>query len=327
VFELINGVTGERLGQLYPNRDEPPSLSHDTSLAVKRSLTLSLGVTDAARINPITDRVLPYMIVGGTRYPLGRYMFTDDTRLISTGGTRGSLKLLDEGNAIDQELSNTFTSRSTVMVSVVDLVTQVTFISTDVEPSPFVAIGAWSSGQTRGQPLDAYTTQGDYFPYWMANDGKFRMIRTKDPAVEIPDIDYDTVKAVRRDSIAKTSDVLQAPNRFIVIGNSSAASASALVGMYDVPPSAPHSIASRGFVIPQTTNTQVATINQAQAMAKNLGIRQTIYERITFESLNDPRFDSYNIIHFLGDNWLDLSWTMTLAPGGLTQHTARKAYL
>jgi hypothetical protein len=327
VFEWLNGLTNASLGFVKPQRDSsPPSLSHDTTQSIKRQLTISLDVNDTAKIDPIADRIQPIAIIGGVEYPLGRYMFTDDTETLSSGGNRGSFTLLDEGFAIDQQLSNAYSSTDLVSTAIANLVKQVSFIKLDIAPSNFSATGAFPGGQTRGQALDAYTTQGDYFPYWMANDGFFRMIRTKDPALEIPDFDWDANLVVIRDSIVHTSDILNAPNRFIVAGNSQEAATIPFVGTYDVPPTAPHSIANRGFVIPDVQNMQLTSQSQAQAMARNLGIRQTIFERITLETSFDPRHDGFNVIRFQGSNWLELRWNVTLTPGSRMKHTMRKSY-
>lgn len=327
-FEWLNGITNQTLGWVKPARDsQPPQITHDTSQSTKRQLTIALDVRDTANIDPVTDRIQPWVTIGNDApWPLGRYMFTDETDALSSGGDRGVFSLFDEGFAIDQQLSETFSSTASVDAAVIDLVRQVSFIKFTLEPTPFQATGAFPLGQTRGQALDAYTTQGDYFPYWMGNDSFFHMIRTMDPAMEIPDFDYDENPRVTRDSGTKTSDLLRAPNRFVVVGNSSSAASAPIVGTYDVPPTAPYSIANRGFVIPDTRNTQLTSTAQAIAMARNLGIRQTIFERLSFTTPFDPRHDSYNIIRFRGDNWLELRWTATLVPGAQMQHTVRKSY-
>lgn len=327
-FEWLNGITNQTLGWVEPLRDsQPPQLTHDTTQSTKRQLTLSLGVRDTAGIDPVQDRIQPWAIIGSDPpWPLGRYMFADDTDSLSSGGSRGAFTLLDEGFAIDQQLDASYSSTATVDIAVVNLVKQVSFIHFDIEPTNFVATGAFTAGQTRGQALDAYNTQGDYFPYWMANDGFFRMIRTKDPALEVPDFDYDGNPRIIRGSISHVSDLLRAPNRFIVVGNSQEAAAVPLVGTYDVPPSAPHSVVNRGFVIPDVQNLQLTSQSQATAMAQNLGIRQTIFERLTFNTAFDPRHDGYNIIRYGGSNWLELRWSATLVPGAFMQHTVRKSY-
>lgn len=326
-WNWINGVTGAIKGKIHPSRSDAPSITHDTSQSIKRQLTINLDSIDTSQIDVITDRILPFVTIGDDPpWPLGRYMFTGETDALTTRGDRGSFTLMDEGFAIDQQLSDPYSSIDTVNLAVIRLVTQVPFIKTQTEPTEFDATGAFAPGSTRGQALTQYTTQGDYFPYWMDNDGFFRMIRTRDPAREIPDFDYDTNHVIKRDSVSHTSDLINAPNRFIVIGNSSAAASSALVGRYDVPPSAPHSIVNRGFVIPNVVNAQVNSQAQVSAMARNLGIRQTIFERVTFDTVIDPRRDSYNITRFEGANWLELAWRMTCMPGGSVQVTMRKSY-
>lgn len=336
-YQLINGVTNTPIRWLHPDKRQVPALAHNTDQSIKRRLTLTLGVTDTAAINPITDRILPSMIVGGVTYPLGRYMFTDDTSARSTGGDRGTFTLLDEGFIIDQPLSKAFTAYTSpalktpanVVFAVTALLTQVnaTLLGASIAPSPYPGGGSWSAGQMRGQILESYATQGDYFPYWMRNDGFFSMIRTIDPALAVADFDFDEGFKVKRDTIMFTNDVLSAPNRFIVISNSSEAQKEPVVGTYDIPPSAPHSIQNRGFVIANTSNIQIASPGQAFAAARNLGIRNTVYERVTCQTALDPRHDSYNIIRFQDDNWLELSWSMNLVAGGAMTHTMRKAYL
>ena len=325
-FELINGVENSPKKFLQPTPTQPPSLTHDTTNGIKRRLSLSLGVDDTADIDPITDRILPQMITGGKTYPLGRYMFTNETDALSTGGSRGGFTLVDEGFVIDQAIEKAITGSIAVRSATKALLEGLPLLGFDMEASSFLTTGAFSPGQTRGQILEAWATQGDYFSYWMGNNGFFRMIRVFDPATRIPDFDYDVGKQVLRDSITRTNDVLNAPNRFVVIANSATAAAGPIAGKYDVPSSAPHSIQNRGFVIPQITDLQVHTSIQAAAAARNIGIRATVFDRISLNTANDPRHDSYNVIHFLGSNWLELSWSMTLVPGGTMSHTMRKAY-
>jgi len=326
-FEWKNAITDETLGWLTPEKEPVPLLTHNTATGVKRTLALNLGTFDTSQVNSLTDRILPSVEIGGTTYPLGRYMFSTDVRRKRTRGDLGMFRLLDEGFIIEQELSAAFFSISTVDAAVLQLLAGLPLVDVDIEPTDFLSTGAWSVGVNRGQPMEAYATQGDYFPYWLDHNGHVRMIRTRDPATEIPDFDLDAGFTVRRDSIDLTSDVLLAPNRFVVISNSGAAETDPLVGTYDVPPSAPHSIAQRGFVIQQTDEIQLGSQDQVAAAARNIGIRQTIFERVTFATPIDPRHDSYNVMNFMGDRWLEIGWSMELRAGGIMEHTARKAYV
>jgi hypothetical protein len=324
-YRLVNGVTGEELGYVTPVRDTTPRLVHNTGQTIKRQLDIALGVADTSRVTPLTDRIVVSMIVGGVEYPLGRYMFTDDSVADSTGGEQSSYVLLDEGFIVDQQLEHATTTTGAVHSTIIKLLEPFTFVK-DVASSDFTTTTTFGAGQSRGQALDTYATQGDYFPFWMNHAGHFRMIRTVDPAVEPATFDFDVGKKVLRDSPVRSSDVLTAPNKFIVISNSGITDQQAIVGAYEVPPSAPHSIAQRGFTIPDVRDVQAFTVTQAVAMARNIGIRATVFERYTLTTALDPRHDSYDVIHWRGDNWLELGWTMELVAGGQMQHTISKAY-
>lgn len=323
-FKLIDGVTGQNLGEINPIR-QPATISHDTSRAIKRDLRITLDTTDQAAIDPIRDRILPYMNVGGQSYPLGRFMFTDVSSLISTGGDRGMATLLDEMFLIDQQLEQGFSSDLAVDNAVRALLSGLPVPAVTIEATPYPAVGGWAAGTTRGQVLDALATQGDYQTPWMNNNGAFAMVRTRDPDTDPPDLDLDTGRRVLRDSVAQTSDVLNAPNRFVVIGNSGSANTIPITGSYDVPANAPHSITNRGFVLPAVFNIQVASLTQAKAVARSLGLRQTISVRVDLETVPDPRHDSYQIIRWRQRNWLELAWSMTCEEGASMRHSLRRS--
>lgn len=341
-FGLINGVTGEILDDLTPIRNTPPILTHDTSRTIKRQIQgLNLGVVDTARIDVISSRVIPYMVIGGVSYPLGRYLFADRIDRVSTGGNLANAVLLDEMFIVDQQLETSYSS--TVVQDADGNVSSATLaqqavtalltglpVTTSIEPSPFYTIGSWAAGTSRGQPIEGLSIDGDWFSPWFDNDGVMRFVRVFDPATAVVTFDFDSGSKVIRDTIAETNDLLTAPNRFIVASNGAVSAANAaipLVGRYDVPSSAPHSIANRGFVIPSVTERQIDTQAQVDAAARNLGQRQTIFERTTLSTAPDPRHDGYDVIRWQGENWLEIGWSLPMVEGSSMAHTLRKSYL
>src|SRR5262245_11442152 len=164
-FTLINGVSGQILGELTPIR-QPATIDHDVTRVIKRSLRMALGVADAAAIDPITDRVLPYMQVGGYAYPLGRYMFSDPTTLTSTGGDRGMVTLMDEMFICDQQLEHGFGITGPADHAVLDLVAGLPLVRVSVEATPYPAVGGWAAGNTRGQVLGSLALLGDFETPW-----------------------------------------------------------------------------------------------------------------------------------------------------------------
>lgn len=334
VFQLINGITGLHKGFVTPLRGTGTALTHDTTRTTKRQLSIALGVADTALVQEETDRILVYMLTGGLTYRLGRYAFTSEQDAVSTGGSRSSDVLLDEMTNVDLQLEAGFPTVAqasavfAVETAVALLLDGLPFITgVDIASSPFPIVGAWSPGTTRGQVLAAMAQQGDYQTPWFGNDGHFKMIRTVNPEEAEPTIDMDRGARVIRDSITATSTLLVAPNRFIVISNGGEAQAAPIVGRYDVPPSAPNSIQSIGFVRPSVSNAQLATQDQANAAARQLGLNNTITRTVQLATPPDPRHDSYDVVRWQGQNWLEIAWSMQLIEGGQMTHTLRRSFV
>jgi hypothetical protein len=339
-FILVNSVLATPPVELHPLRDTTPTLSHDTTRTIKRVIQgLSFGTTDSALINPISSRILLYMTLGGQDFPLGRYMFADTASLTFTNGTITNASLYDEMFMVDQQLENAFSPALTPPALILGvgmncekairtLLTNIA-VTLTMDATPYVTIGSWPAGTNRGSVVEQIALDGDWFSPWFGNDTEMHFVRTFDPIDKIPTFDLDVGNRVIRDSILNTNDLITAPNRFIVISNGTTdddLATGAIVGRADVPTTAPHSIPNRGFVIPSVTERQINTATQAGAIARNLALRQTVYERVELATAPDPRHDSYDVIKWQGDKWLELAWTLPLQEGAAMGHLMRKAY-
>lgn len=339
-FVLVNAVLPNRPVDLHPLTLTTPTLSHDTSRTIKRQLNgLTLGVDESGLINPLTSRIMLYMIVGGQQFPLGRYMFADVSFLQYTNGVIANATMYDEMFMVDQQLENAFgpslmfpilTGGGGVNCAIAaELLLRDIPVTRDFAPTPYMTIGSWTAGTTRGQVMEQLALDGDYFSPWFGNDAKMHMIRTFDPIGAIPMFDLDAGNRVISSSIVNSNDLITAPNRFIVISNGFSDDTQtnvAIVGRADVPTTAPHSIVNRGFVVPSVTERQVNAQDQAGAIARNLALRQVVYERVELATVPDPRHDSYDVIKWQGEKWLELAWTLPLQEGASMSHTMRKAY-
>jgi len=262
----------------------------------------------------------------GTEWLLGKYMFTDSSLAVSTSGDLANVVLNDEMFLVDQQISKGIDGvRKPISTTVSLVMAEFPSITVDQEACFFEGNQAWTVGAGRGQILQDLALAGAMFSPWFDNRGALRLIRAFDPTEKVPDFDFDTGKSVVRAGIVETSDILTAPNRFIVISNTSE-NGTAVVGIGDVPVNAPNSFANRGFYIVQTEDLQLNTASQAQQVANNLALRSTVFERVTLTTPPDPRHDSYNVIKWQGDLWLELAWDMNLSEGGLMNHSLRKAY-
>ena len=321
-FNLINRVTGENLGEITPVRGA--SLTHDTTRTIKRQLSLDLGTVDTAAINTITDMVAVTMVFpNGAEYPLGQYMFTDASRQLFTSGRLGAMALNDQMFLVDQQITKGVNGVGRGVQSVIQEVLNALPITYTMEATYFQSSEAWGIGTNRGGVIESLSVSGDYFSPWFGNDGFMHFIRTFDPATQIPSFNFDVGNKVVREPITETDDLITAPNVFIVISN---AAETEVVGTALVSPSAPHSVFNRGFEIPQVENLQLTDATQAQAVAQGLANRQTIFERVSLTTAPDPRHDSYDVIKWQDDLWLELAWSMALVEGGSMNHLLRRSY-
>lgn len=324
-FERFNGVTGEELGEIYPIRGA--NLTHDSSRVIKRQLNIDLGAVDTARINTITDRIRVFMVFpNGASYPLGVYMFTDASRQMYTSGQLGSMALGDEMFLVDQQITAGISGIGFSTTSVVQQLLAGLPIQWEMDPSPFQATESWGSGTNRGQILEQLSITGDYFSPWFDNTGVMRFIRTFDPGTRLPDFDFDAHSRVIREPIIMTDDLILAPNRFQVSSNSSGDISKEITATFDVPPTAPHSVAQRGFVVASVSNMPLSDASQAAAVAEGLARRRTVFERVSLTTPPDPRHDSYNVVRWQGEKWLEIAWSMSLTEGGAMSHLLRKVY-
>jgi hypothetical protein len=227
---------------------------------------------------------------------------------------------------VDQQITSSINASGLNISTVVEQVLEDLPVSVAIEASPFSSSQSWPIGSTRGQILEALAVAGDYFSPWFGNDGKFHMVRAFDPFTQVAQFDYDAGNQVIRQPIVDTDDLTTAPNRFVVVSNGSTDPTDAVFASADVPVTAPHSIPNRGFVIAQVEQLQIPDVIQATAVAKNLALRQTVFERVTLSTPPDPRHDSYDVIVWQGEKWLELSWSMNLIEGAAMTHLLRKAY-
>ena len=340
-FNVVNAATNEVMGEINPIRGA--SLTHDTGKTIKRTLQMSLGVRDTAAINPLQDRVTVTMVFpNGQTYPLGKYMFTVETLNQQTSGNLGTYTLTDEMFLVDQQILRGINGAlGSVSLVAQSILTELN-IANDIEPSNFTTGEAWAIGTTRGRILEALAISGDYFSPWFDNNGIFRMIRTFNPINRIADLNLDQGRRVLRSSISNSSDLLTAPNIIVVLSNSpslntanSSGNGASLatgnlinqaVGIARIPNSAPNSVLNRGFEIPDVRTLQLTSPGQAQAVAEGIAQRQTVFEKVSLTTPPDPRHDSYNVIFWNNDYWLELSWSMALVEGGNMNHLLRKAY-
>lgn len=343
MYEVVNGRTGIRVGEVYPLQSTIPVLVHNTQNTIVRTLSgLTFGVEDTLSMNPITDRIVVSMLLpaaDGTilKMPLGRYMYDGFSEQTSTGGPRSQNSLFDEMFIIDQQLptafdgtpsvrNGTFNIPGAIRKLLADLI-DAGLVRVEIDDCDFRPVGSWPAGTSRARVLSDLCQQGGYFQPWFDNNGILQIVRAFNPAERLPDFDFDATDVVIRDSITYTHDLLDAPNQYVVINNAGNTDSPA-IGIYDIPATAPHSLANRGYLVCDVRDIQADDNGFGMdSIAAAIAQQDTIFERVSLSTPPDPRHDSYDVILWQGQKWLEIAWSMQLEEGAPTIRTLRKAYL
>ena len=328
-FDIVDSVTGYRR-ELHPIIAGGAGIRHDTRNTIKRTITgLQLGRDDTLAFNSITSRLEPFMIIANEEFPLGRYVPCDYAKFVMTAGDQSVASFYDEMFIIDQQIPTAFgvqvTNGELVQGMLQRFLPQFP-IDFTVEFSDFNSLGAWGAGTRGGFILDQLALDGDYLNPWFDNTAVLRFKRNFNPADELPTFDFDDNVNVLRANIISANNLIDLPNRYVVIGNGSDAFAGPVVGGADVPSSAPHSLANRGFLVTDVSSRQVRSNAQATAVAQALVLRQALIEETTLDTLPDPRHDGYDVVLWQEAKWLEVAWTLSFDVNTPMTHTIRRVY-
>lgn len=343
-FELVNS-SGLHLGDITVARDQPPTMSVDTSRSLKRTLRgMKLPPGELLNIDLIKDRVdVSQIFPDESSSDLGRFMFTSpteeaftapifDTADLLSGGEAHwvTIDLVDQCMIIDQETTSAVTVRPGTNVT--DFLT--TFLASYpvnvvVDPS-LAVVGSealtWPPATSGLRIVNELAAMLGYTELYFDNDHVGRLRPFPDPTAVAPFTVLDLTGRIIRPTVTRGNNLLDLPNRFIVVG--SGATNQPVVGVYDIPDSAPHSALNRGFVVAhseqlQGIDTAAQATTAAQAFARQ---NRFAYETVSLTTPIDARFDHYDVVSIETIRFLETSWEMTLAEGGGMRHSMRRTY-
>src|SRR5215207_312 len=321
------------IGELHPDAESAPTIQNDTSNNTSRRFGgLKLTPDEAVDVNVLTDRLRVYMVLqNDVEYRLGTFMWADANRPDRSWGQEQHSELVDFSYILSQESTQAFGwgRGATITLIIFFLVFRAGFELADVAVIGHEAARgladtrSWQPGATWDQML---TDLGDIVGFaspWFDRDGRFHFDEPPDPAVDHPTVtSYGYSTRVVADSVLYTDDLLAAPNDFAAFDSGTDR---IRAGRYQVPASAPHSFANRGFRIGKTQTLQgTATQDQVNKATRNLARRSDAYEIVTFQSTLDPRHDTYDVVEAFDERWLETSWSMELRSGGLMSHSLKR---
>lgn len=335
-FALLDRDLNE-IGDLKVADGPAPTIENNSNRAIKRTLSgLVLDPSQVGEIDPLTHRVRVSMILGEVAYPLGVFLFSGFDRTVKSFGTVPAPTMHDQGVILDQGMPRSWSNSPGTLVTdslerlLADLPLpagwEIEASSTRVSTS---AAMSWPAGTTRSKILNETAAVAGFYSGFFDNSGVLRYqsppsLGVDDPATH----DYRTdinPSRILSDSIVLSDDLLDAPNRYIVVD--SAGTETPVVGVFDVPDEAPQSAANRGYVVARVYDAQgVGSTAQANAMAKRYFLSGRSFEWLTFEGANDPRHDTFDTVNVLGQVYREASWSMRLSSGGSMTHQLRRTY-
>lgn len=331
-FELRDRAGG-LLGELHPDSSTAAVVSNDVSRRVPRSLDgLRLNPSDAAEVNVISDRVRAVMTLqNGAEYSLGTFLWGDDSRPRHSWGLTRSSTLIDRTFVLDQEIGRVVSFGRGINVGlaflavVLDVIT-LDEIEAEETDQALAAPVAWPPTATRRQIAADLADKIGFLPPYFNRDDRLVWRSVPEMTTAQPTLAYEAGGRIISGSIVESDNLLTAPNSYLVIESSGAGNP--IIGRWDLPSTAPHSIANRGFPVVRTETMQgIADAAQAVAAARALAKRDTsTYEWAEFSSTADPRHDTYDVVAYLGTNYLEVAWRLVCRSGGQMSHKLRRVY-
>ena len=321
------------IGELHPDEGNTPQIQNDSSNNTSRRLTnFKLTPEEGADINTLSDRLRVYMrLQNDVEYRLGTFLWADDSRPERSWGTEQNAELVDFSYILNQSSANAFGWGKGANIT---LVIFFLMFRAGFEMNDIAVIGdeaargmraqhSWQPGTTWLEMLNDLGVGCGFAPPWFDRDGKCHFDQPPDPAVDEPTVPgYGPATRVVADSIVHTDDFLSSANVFAVFDSGTDRLVS---GRYDLPASAPHSFANRGFRIARAESMQgLENQDLAAKAARSLARRSDVFEYLTFNSTADPRHETFDIIDAFGKRWLETSWTLELRSGGPMTHNLKR---
>jgi hypothetical protein len=335
-YELLDAAN-QPVGEVEIDVTEGhPRISNNINRTIKRTMDgLVLPPETQAEINPLVHRIRPRMILsnGGT-FPLGVFLFADLAAEVYSFGDFGHGSMVDQGLILDQPSSTGagYAPGTLVADAIAAEFTKAGLTTWVIDPTVTAVIGAavaWPAGTNRSTICAELCALGGAYSPYFDNAGTITVRKVDDLATATPDLLYYTDQRSRifASSTTISNDAMDAPNQYIVIDGSAADSA--IVGVYDIPNTAPHSEAQRGFVVAQVIRADglesvEAAVARAQAEYGSGG--GAAFEHVQFASPPDPRHDTFQIVAYDDINYREQEWSMQLRDGTDMTHHLRRSY-
>lgn len=325
--------TLSKIGEVQPDTDPTSRITLNVNRTVKRDLqAVTLGPSEQADLNPFAHRLRPTWVLStGDEYPCGVFVLGSMDRLRWEWGLDARVTAVDQTIILDDPIvaSIALDTGDDVRAAIVAQFVDAAVPSYNVDPEIATTIGApilWPVGTSRLQVLNDLAAMAGAYSAFFDNDGVGRVIRIPDLTAGDPDHVYASGGRIIAGTMVESDDLLEAPNRFLVIDTS--ARDVPVFGVYHVPDEAAHSFVNRGFYVTETIEEQGLTSNaeaEARALAAYAQSRGG-YQWVQFSSPPDPRHDTFQTVEYLGERYREQGWSLVLEEGTEMTHDLRRVY-
>lgn len=319
-------------GTLSVELDQPPSVTLDTGRDIMRSLQgFRVDATQEQDLDTVTARVRPVVVLqNGSEFPMGVFLFADASRLRRSFGLELDASLVDQNLVVTQPWHDgtSYQTGTSVADALETLALRVNLPATSIEDNGTL-LGtpiAWPIGTSTLESMRGLCALAGYLPPYFDNAGTLVCRSAPDFSIVTPDFTYGAGTRVVADTIVESDDLLSAPNRWVVVGANP--SQSEIVGIYDVPDSAPHSYMNRGFYVTEVIRAQgIVDAFQAVEMARAAAeASAATFRWVSFDATLDPRHDTFDAVEWLSETYREVGWSARLETGGTMTHDLRRAY-
>lgn len=327
-YELL--TEGEYAGTLHPRVGA--NMTNDPTRAVPRQVTsVELTADEYADIDLFGDECrVVWVLSDGTEWPWGVFRFVDPVEQVATSGTSVRVSLFDRWVDLDQPVTHTVSvpPRGRYTDTIRQLVDEAAMDSGGVESSGARALDPlnWQAGTPRGRIIRELATLAGHLPPYFDNTGVFRS-RPPEGLAESWGHRYDlgTRSRVIAGSVKRPRKSVDAPGAHLVIN--SGPTVGPVVGWATVDPDSPlHPLRRRATRVEVHTVQGVESSAAAESLARLYAARETLdYDLLDFDSLPDPRHDTWDTVEFDTVNHREIAWSVNLRPEGPMTHRCTRA--
>lgn len=323
-WDLVN-LSGGVLGQLHPAIGA--TMSNDTTGSIYRTVRdLRLQQGEWRDIDIFTSYVRPWMVLEDrTEWPQGLLAFSTNPITEGTLETSMSSTLVDLRFVLDQAMPFSYGLKNgalvfPAMVEVVELFGFADYAISDTGAQIGGGPVNWPPDATGLEILESLCQRAGFHPPYLDNSG----VVTLRPPIELQlgqGHVYNRLDGrIRQGTMTYTTNLLTAPNTFKVI--SSGGGGNDISAEAYIDPSLPHSRENRGSRVPKVIRRQGLKDSASCLLVASSYARDSAAQYATreFDSVPDPRHDTFDIVETDGDPYREIAWTMVMAPGGSHSH-------